>query len=131
MVNPFNKPFKEVDKSGGKFVSILIFGLFIFLFLYIFKPFGITQLKPAQQIFVTFGFGLVTSFMLIIFKYLIEPLVPKVNWTLGKSILFNVMVAISIGVANYFYVSIIFPQNFLLKYLAYKTNSRKLIPGIY
>ena len=43
MVNPFKKPYKEVEASGGKFASILIFGLFIFLFLYIFKPFGITQ----------------------------------------------------------------------------------------
>jgi DNA-binding LytR/AlgR family response regulator len=117
MINPFKKPFKELDVSRGKFVSILIFGLFIFLFLFLFKPFGITQLKPVQQLFVTFGFGLVTSFMLIIFKYLIEPLVPKVNWTLGKSILFNLLIAVSIGVANYFYICIIFPQTVLLKYL--------------
>jgi hypothetical protein len=71
MVNPFNKPYKEVGTSRNKLVSILVFGLFIFLFLFFFKPFGLSQIKPVRQLFVTLGFGLVTTFMLFIFKYLL------------------------------------------------------------
>lgn len=119
MVNPFNKPYTPVESSREKFVFILVFGLFIFLFLFFFKPFGMVQLKPRYQLFVSLGFGIVTTFMLFIFKYLIEPIVRKDNWTFGKSILWGLLIASSIGVANYFYVSIIFPQIFIFKYFLF------------
>jgi hypothetical protein len=117
MINPFKQPYKEGYASGKKFVSILLFGMFIFLFLYLFKPFGLSQLKPFQQFLLTLGFGLVTTSMLIIFKYLLEPVVTRKNWTLGKSLLWVLFIASSIGVANYFYVTVIFHQLFVFKYL--------------
>lgn len=130
MVNPFKKPYKEVEKSRDKVVSIFVFGLFIFLFLFFFKPFGLAQLKPAQQVFLTLGFGLVTTFMLFIFKYLLEPVVTKGTWTLGKSILWDILIASSIGVANYFYISIIFPQIFVFKYLLFSIWTAILVGSI-
>jgi DNA-binding LytR/AlgR family response regulator len=130
MVNPFKKPYKEVESSREKFVSILIFGLFIFLFLFFFKPFGLDQLKPVQQFFITLGFGLVTTFMLFIFKYLLEPVVSKNNWTLGKSILWVVFIASSIGVANYFYITIIYHQIFVFKYLLLSIWTALLVGSI-
>ena len=117
MLNPFKKPFREVEAPGDKLVSILVFGLFIFLFLFLFKPFGLAQLKPLQLLFITLGFGLVTTFLLFVFKYLFEPVVSKSNWTLGKSILWDILIASCIGAANYIYICIIFPQIFLIKYL--------------
>lgn len=116
MVNPFNKPYKEAETSREKLVTILVFGLFIFLFLFLFAPFGMAQLKPAWQFFVSLGFGLVTTFILFIFKFLLQPVIVKGNWTFGKSILWGLLIASSIGIANYFYVSIIFPQIFIFKY---------------
>ena len=117
MANLFNQPFKPVEPSKGKFVSILFFGLFIFLFLFIFKPFGFNQLRSGQQLFISFGFGLVTTFVLIIFNYLIEPHVPKENWTLGKNILWDLLVAVSIGIANYVYLTFVLNQPFIPRYL--------------
>jgi hypothetical protein len=117
MINPFKLPYKESYSSGKKFVSILFFGLFIFLFLFLFKPFGLSELKFIQLLFVTLGFGFVTAFMLIIFKYLIEPVITRHNWTLGKSFLWVLFIASSIGVANYIYISVIFHQLFVVKYL--------------
>jgi hypothetical protein len=119
MVNPFKKPYKEVGTPRDKFISILIFGLFIFLFLYLFKPFGITQLKPVPQLFITLGFGLVTIFVLFVFNYLVEPVLIKNNWTLGKRILWDIFIASSIGCANYFYISIISPNIYIFKYLLF------------
>jgi hypothetical protein len=119
MANLFNRPFNRVETSREKIVFILVFGLFIFLFLVLFKPFGMAQLKPVSQLFVSLGFGLVTIFMLFIFKFLIEPVVIKGNWTFGKSILWGFLITSSIGVANYFYVSIIFPQIFIFKYFLF------------
>jgi hypothetical protein len=117
MTNIFNRPFKVVEPSKGKFVSILLFGLFIFLFLFIFKPFGFSQIKSNQQLFIALGFGLVTTFMLVIFKYLLEPVVAKGKWTLWKNILWDFIIASSIGVANYCYMTLIFNQTFVIKYM--------------
>jgi len=119
MENPFKKPYGKVETLKEKLVFILVFGLFIFLFLFLFKPFGLAQLKTVPVFFVSLGFGFVTIFMLSIFKYLLEPLVIKTNWTFGKSILWGLLIASSIGVANYFYVSIIFAQIFIFKYFLF------------
>lgn len=130
MTNPFKRPYFEVENSGQKFVSILAFGLFIFLFLYLFKPFGISQLKQVQQFYITLGFGLVTTFMLFIIKYLLEPVIINENWTLGKSILWNFFIASSIGAANYFYVNLIFHQPFVLLYFFYSVWTAILVGSI-
>jgi LytTr DNA-binding domain len=119
MENPFKKPYSRVETSREKIVFIFVFGLFIFLFLFLFKPFGLTQLKAEWQFIVSLGFGFVTAFMLSIFKFLIEPLVIKENWTFGKSLLWSLLIASSIGAANYFYVSIIFSQIFIFKYFLF------------
>ena len=130
MVNPFRKPYKEFGTPRDKFISILIFGLFIFLFLYLFKPFGITQLKPKPQFFITLGFGLVTTFVLFVFNYLVEPLLIKNNWTLGKRILWDIVIASSIGCANYFYLSIIIPHIFKFEYLLISVWTAILVGSI-
>jgi LytTr DNA-binding domain len=127
MENPFKKPYSRIETPREKLVFILVFGLFIFLFLFIFKPFGMAQLKNSYQFFVSLGFGLVTMFMLSIFKYLLEPLVIKKNWTLGRSLLWGLLIASSIGVANYFYVSIIFSQIFIFKYFLFAIWSAILV----
>jgi hypothetical protein len=119
MINPFRTPFKRFEASRDRLITILVFGLFIFLFLFIFKPFGMTSLKDSQQFFVSLGFGLVTTFMLFIFKYLLEPVVIRNNWTLGKNLIWDLCIASSIGVANYFYICTIFHQAFVFKYLLY------------
>jgi hypothetical protein len=130
MINPFKKPFKHVEAIGDKLVSILVFGLFIFLFLFLFKPFGIGTLKPAQQFFITLGFGLVTIFMLFIFRYLLEPVISKSRWTLGKNLIWNLIIASSIGIANYCYICLIFGQVFIFKYLLYAIWAAILVGSI-
>jgi len=130
MINPFKRPYTEVETSREKLVSVLAFGLFIFLFLYLFKPFGITQLKPVSQFFITLGFGLVTSFMLFIISFLLEPVIINKNWTFGKSILWNLFIASSIGAANYFYINLIFHQPFVFLYLFYSIWTAILVGSI-
>lgn len=119
MENLFKKPWNRIETSREKIVFILVFGLFIFLFLFLFKPFGMAQLKTEYQLFVSLGFGLVTIFVLSIFKFLIEPVVIRGNWPLWKSILWGLFIASSIGVANYFYVNTVFSQIFVFKYFLF------------
>jgi hypothetical protein len=130
MANPFNKPFREEGLVRNKLGSILIFGLFIFLFLFFFKPFGLSQVETQKQLMITFGFGLVTTFMLIIFKFLLDPLINPGRFTLGKSILWALLTASSIGVANYFYLSVIFDMVFSIKYLLFSVWTAILVGSI-
>jgi LytTr DNA-binding domain len=113
----FRRPYKDMDTGKGKFISLAVFGLFIFLFLFLFKPFGFNQFEPTRQFLISLGFGLITFFLLIVFKYLIEPVVIGENWTIGKNILWNILIASSIGAANYLYMSMIFKMDFRLLYL--------------
>lgn len=115
----FKRPYKETTIVNNKLISVLLFGLFIFLFLYLFKPFGLSQLKSLDQLLITLGFGLVTAFVLFVFKFLLEPLVTRKNWTFGKSLLWDILIASSIGVANYIFIVIIFHQIFVFKYILY------------
>jgi hypothetical protein len=130
MANQLNKPFKPVAKSRDKLLSILVFGLFIFLFLFLFRPFGMSELKTRQQFLVSLGFGLVTTFVLFIFKYLFEPVVTKTRWTLGKNLLWDLFIASSIGVANYFYINMVFHQTFVFKYMLFGIWTAILVGSI-
>lgn len=119
MLKIFKKPYKEVATPKQRIVSTLVFGLFIFLFLFLFRPFGLAELKTKQVFLVTLGFGLVTTFMVFVFKYLLEPVVTKNNWTFGKSLLWVTLIASSIGVANYVYISTVFHQPLIFLYMLY------------
>lgn len=130
MEDLFRKTYNEIGSKRERFVSILVFGLFIFLFLFIFKPFGLAQLKQGQLFFVTLGFGLVTTFVLIIVKFLIEPVISTNNWTLWKSLVWNTLITISIGVSNYFYMILIFDQVFVVKYFFYSIWTAILVGAI-
>lgn len=119
MLNPLRQPYRETGTSKSKIISIIAFGLFIFLFLFIFKPFGLYQLETLKTLFITIGFGAITAFTLFIFKFLIEPLFTTGSWTLGRHILWDMIIATSIGIANYAYMSVIFSIPFSILYLLY------------
>jgi hypothetical protein len=130
MLEFLRRPYGGSETNRNKLISILVFGLFIFLFLYLFKPFGMTGMKPMMQLLSSFGFGLITTFVLVIFKFLIEPLVIKGNWTIGKNILWDIIIASSIGSANYFYICILFDMDFQVRYLLFSIWAAILVGSI-
>ncbi|MGD0340438.1 MAG: LytTR family DNA-binding domain-containing protein [Bacteroidales bacterium] len=130
MGNPFRQPYREAGSGKSRFYTIISFGLFIFLFLYLFKPFGLATLKPLWQLLATLGFGAITAFVLLVFKFLIEPLVVVENWTLGKSLIWDVIIASSIGAANYFFICTIFKLDFAFKYFLYSVWTAILVGSI-
>jgi hypothetical protein len=130
MFRSLKRPYRESGTRKGKIVTILVFGLFIFLFLFFFKPFGMSVLNPVNQLFISMGFGLITSFILLVFKFLFEPIIVGEHWTIGKNILWDVTIASSIGAANYFYICIIFGLSFTFKYLLYGIWTAILVGSI-
>jgi hypothetical protein len=130
MFSLFRKPYKHSWTKKNKLLSIILFGLFIFLFLYLFKPFGLYQLKPGEQFFISLGFGFITTAVLIVYKFIIEPAVLPETITLGKSVLWDILIASSIGAANYAYICIIFSLDFSFLYLLYSMWTAILVGSI-
>ena len=114
----FNQSYKEPSSKKWKWSVVLSIGLFIFLFLFIFKPSNyISDQEPGEQFLISFGFGLVTSAILFIFKFILEPKVITDKWTLGKSIIWGLIISACIGAASFFYIVIIFENNFKIQYI--------------
>lgn len=86
----------------------LVISSFVFLFLYIFQPFGIVNFKNSKILY-TAGFGLI-SFVLGFLFFALLPLILKKsfkNWTVGKNIFFLLFLVISISIGNWFYNSLV------------------------
>lgn len=131
MANFFTQPFNPVEKTKAKFISIFVFGGFIFLFLFIFRPFGLDNVESVFMILLlSAGFGIVTILMLLIFKYLLDPLIIRGRWTLAKNLIYNFMVAASIGVANYLYIILIFGHKFAFLNLLFSIWAAVLVAVI-
>lgn len=83
--------------------------LFVFLFLFIFRPFGL-QSYPGNFFPIALGYGGVTLLMLALYFQLMYPAFPKFfheeKWTLGREILSTLLVLSMIGLGNAFYTNL-------------------------
>ena len=108
--NPYPLNFNILKNITGA----ITFGAFVFLFLIIFKPFGLQAFSGKNLITLTSGYGLITAGYLIIHLLIMKSFLHEKNWTVGKEII-NILIIISmIGVCNYIYHSIYFSQTFIL-----------------
>lgn len=108
--NWIRKPYFFINSS--KFNLLLCFGVgfFIFLFLYLFQPFGINNIENNMLLY-TCGFGLVTftvqGIFFLIFPYFFKSFFDDDNWTVGKNILFLFLLILMITFANWYFNSLI------------------------
>jgi len=100
------KPYPFVADFRTKFIISFVFGLFIYLFLMVFQPFGIENIEANKAIFLS-GFGFITFFTLIFSLILLPLFLPALfdldKWNIGKEIGFIVLNVILITLLNYAY----------------------------
>lgn len=93
--------------SDKMFLFAILFGLFIFLFLLIFQPFGIQEYQHENKIWHILGYGGITTASIVISNILGTLLLPKwfneKNWTVGKNILYLIWIFLIIGLFNFSY----------------------------
>ena len=98
---PFNSSLKK------EIITALAFGLFVFIFLRFFQPFGIGNWQSDTKTLALLGYGLVTSFCLFANYLVCRALIPGwyscETWTVGKNILFTLWVFFTIGCGNLLY----------------------------
>ncbi|ANW96423.1 hypothetical protein AXE80_09090 [Wenyingzhuangia fucanilytica] len=101
-----NKPYFLIDKLSVKLSMTLGVGLFTFLFLYIFQPFGIDQVINAN-IFLIVGYGVLVSLSLFISYFILPKIFPVYfnlrNWTVQKEATFLLVSFLIITTINYIY----------------------------
>lgn len=81
--------------------------MFVVLFLWIFKPFGISGFSPQSQFFLIIGSGLV-CFTVLAFNHFVLPsiflnTIRNEGWTVGRHILWLWWQLISVGLGNYLF----------------------------
>jgi hypothetical protein len=113
MPNWLRRPYPFSKDFGSALKTALISGLFIWLFLYFFRPFG-TQIPEGREAYyfgICFLFGLVTTFAGLL-TFGITRLFPRIfteeDWTVSKEILFNIGFISIIGLGNFFLAHYLF-----------------------
>lgn len=99
----FLKPYPFPTTIKSKILISLSFGSFVFLFLYMFKPFGFEDLKDEMFMYAII-YGLITmSVMLvcfIIFPVILKNIFDPNKWNVYKMILFVLGLVLFISIAN-------------------------------
>lgn len=110
----FAKPHPLGVYIGRNILGSIVLGAFIFLFLYIFKPFGLQKLSGKELLPLTIGYGLVTTVYLMIHWLVILFFLHEKTWTVWKDIVNTLIIIAMIGLCNYIYHSVYFSRSFVI-----------------
>lgn len=100
-----NKPYPLIEGSRNKLIVSLAFGFFIFLFLYIFKPFGLSTFTPQKTLYSALALGGITFGIICINLLFLHKIFPSFfneeTWTVGKEIFITLVHIALIGLGNF------------------------------
>jgi len=110
MFDSLNRPFPERESQKDSFLTIAWVGLFVSLFLFLIRPFGIEG-PWANLVVVCVGFGMVT----VLFGWTFDVVIRSVfkirmhgpKWTLGKWIIMSVALVVWIAIGNFLFINIL------------------------
>lgn len=101
-----DSPFPFIESNKEKLISSSAFATFIYLFLLIFRPFGISMVKMNIPVYLL-GFFFITLFVMLIANMLLPAIFKKAfdpdHWDVKKSIIFNTGIIMGIGFLNWLY----------------------------
>lgn len=110
-----NQPYPLNESLKGRVLSSLLFGTFVFLFLFIFQPFELSKL-PHNILPIALGYGAVCFIIMLIINLGVHLFFPQyfseISWTTKKEILWTILNVLLIGLANYIF-------SFLIKITAF------------
>jgi len=132
-----NRPFPIIESTREKIQISIFFGLFIFLFLAIFQPFGLDKVEENKLPYFA-GYGLITTFVVLFNGFITmnlfkEFFLPE-KWNIWKSFIHNIIMIIPIAVLNWLYtISIDMPMdmNFSLLQFISITFAVGFFPSIF
>ena len=103
------QPYPFLDNKPRKFFIILGISVFVFLFLYILKPFGLSNYEVQDDISIFAGYGVVSFGIMLLLHFVVPSFIPAVfnedQWKVYKEILFTLLILSCIGIGNMLYSS--------------------------
>jgi hypothetical protein len=104
-MNIFKQKFPCEISLGSNLRRSIIFGLFVMIFLWAFKPFTLDTLPAGRMFFVSAMYGLTTFACIFIVGFALPFIFPawfkEETWTTGKQIILIAGIVVLIGLANY------------------------------
>ena len=99
-----SQPYPLNTSLKRRLINSFLFGSFVFLFLFIFQPFELSQL-PKDILLITFGYGVVCFVIMAILNAVAFLTLPSFfsesKWTIKKQILWIIVNVTFIGLGNY------------------------------
>ena len=106
MLPILRRPYRSDRTAGMHWRSALIFGAFVFLFLAVFRPFGLTGWRGNVWL-LALGYGATTTLVMLLLNVVVPVLMPQwfdeERWTVGREIGWVLVNLASIGAANLVY----------------------------
>lgn len=103
----FKEPYPFNTSVVSALRTAILYGLFVFIFLYVFQPFGLGNYEHPNKILHLIGYGSVTFFCLSSSNILGWIVLPRIfnekSWTVGKNILYTTWMFFYIGIGNLLY----------------------------
>lgn len=134
IVRILGKPFPEEETRFGYFRNLILLSLFVTLFLYIFRPFGISTLA-SKEFLICLGFGGMTFLGAAIYEVIVDQILhlkgKGEHWTFGKWILNNLGIMFFISLANFLFARLLifgYIQWALFPQMIYSTFMIGIIP---
>ncbi len=105
LIKKLKQPFPYLESHRGKFRMAVFFGLFIFVFLLLFKPFTLDTI-PATRFWIAItSYGVITFTGIFLTNICLPLLAPSFfnerNWTTGKQLFLSLLVIFIVGLCNY------------------------------
>lgn len=118
MQKVLQRPYVFEAAIDKRWQSSVLFSVFVFLFLIIFRPFGLNTLG-ADLFKICLGYGLTTFLIMAVLNLVIPPLFPRYfteeKWTVGRELFWNIFNIALIGLGNALYNNFVFSERVDLK----------------
>lgn len=105
-IDELNQPYYFEARLTRRWIACFRNATFVFLFLLIFQPFGLSQV-PEGLIKIVLGFGLITFGVMAVLNVALVPFFPSYfseeRWTVLREIWWNIINVLLIGLANILY----------------------------
>jgi len=101
-----NKAFPLVSSHATILKISLGVGLFVFLFLLVFQPFGLASIPGNKFIFIA-GYGIISFVITGLVTFLNGSLFKEQHWTLFNQIMYYLVLITVISLANFYYTQTI------------------------
>lgn len=99
------QPFPYNPSTSSKLGMAAFFGIFIFVFLMIFKPFDLDHYPAQRLILIALGYGGITFTCVFLATTIFPICLPssfnELSWTTGRQIIFTAGVIFFVGLVNY------------------------------